>query len=91
MHTSITNNLRHLGPCIIFLIDVPIRIQGHVIDYWETRHSNNQPLIHFGWELMWSEPKFTGLRSLESSQAVDFYIPISCRRNVSSLITIKLT
>ncbi len=30
---------------------------------------------------MWSEPKFTGLRSLESSQAEDFYIPIGCRRN----------
>ncbi len=25
---------------------------------------------------MWSEPKFTGLRSLESSQAENFYILI---------------
>ncbi len=33
---------------------------------------------------MWSEPKFTGLRSLESSQAEDFYIPIGCRRTASA-------
>lgn len=48
----------------IFKIYVPVRKQGHVVDYLETRNSNDQPLLHFAWELMWSEPKFTGLRSL---------------------------
>jgi len=47
-------------------------------------------LLYFAWELMWPEPKFTGLRSLGFSQTEHFYIPIGCCQTASLLITIKL-
>ncbi len=37
---------------------------------------------------MWSEPKFTGLRSLESSQAEEFYVPICHYHKVDLISTL---
>ncbi len=37
---------------------------------------------------MWSEPKFTGLRSLESSQAEEFYVPIGHYHKVDLISTL---
>ncbi len=75
--TAMSDTLVHTSFFFLFMSLYANRDTSYIIGKPTTAIINLSS--HFLWELMWSEPKFTGLRSLESSQAVDFYIPFGCR------------